>query len=254
MHINDTSAVSRQQGVADDAHVTRQTDQLHTYRFELRNDFPFVIGLRRELFRREDEHLDPMTGSPLDHRSIGLVADQQHDLGIQHTLLASRDDGFEVRTATAGKDRKTVHRLTDCHPGVSVIRPMTEARSPAAVNKSMARCASEASNAMTIPIPMLKMLNISRCGTLPYFSKKRKTGRISHDPSSISIPCPSWRIRGMFSSKPPPVMWLIPCTSQLRITSNTVSRRSSSGSTAPHPTIYATARDRNAARPNRCRR
>ena len=68
---------------------------------------------------------------------------------------------------------------------------------------------------------MLKMLNISRWAIFPYFSRKRNTGRISHVPSSMAMPCPSCRIRGMFSSNPPPVMWLMPWTSHRRITSST---------------------------------
>ena len=106
-------------------------------------------------------------------------------------------------------------------PSESVTRPMTDACSPCDARMSTAFCASSASSAMTMPMPMLKMLNISRWAIFPYFSRKRNTGRISHVPSSMAMPCPSCKMRGMFSSNPPPVMWLMPWTSHRRITSST---------------------------------
>ena len=98
------------------------------------------------------------------------------------------------------------HQLLMTTPLWAVTWPMTEAWSPWEARMPMAFSASLSSRAITIPMPMLNMLNISLWSIFPYFSRNLNIGRISHEPSSTSMPCPSRRMRGMFSSKPPPVM------------------------------------------------
>ena len=112
MDVDDPPAVGPQQHVAHDTHVARQTDQFHALGIQPRDDLPFVVRLRSVLFRGEDKRPDPVLRSPFDHLRTGFVADHQHDFGIQHTLLAGRDDGFEVRAAAAGEDCKAPHPST----------------------------------------------------------------------------------------------------------------------------------------------
>ena len=107
--VDDPPAVGPQQHVAHNAHVARQADQLHARGIQPRDDLPLVVGLRGILLRREDERPDPVSGSPFDHLRTGFVADHQHHFGIQHAPLAGRDDGFEVRAAAAGENRKAPH-------------------------------------------------------------------------------------------------------------------------------------------------
>ena len=107
--VDDPPAVGPQQHVAHNAHVARQADQLHARGIQPRDDLPLVVGLRGILLRREDERPDLVSGSPFDHLRTGFVADHQHDFGIQHAPLAGRDDGFEVRAAAAGENRKAPH-------------------------------------------------------------------------------------------------------------------------------------------------
>ena len=107
--VDDPPAVGPQQHVAHNAHIARQADQLHARGIQPRDDLPLVVGLRGILLRREDERPDLVSGSPFDHLRTGFVADHQHDFGIQHAPLAGRDDGFEVRAAAAGENRKAPH-------------------------------------------------------------------------------------------------------------------------------------------------
>ena len=72
-----------------------------------------------------------------------------------------------------------------------------------------------------MPMPMLKMLNISRWRTLPCFSRKAEHGQNLPRTLGDFDALPVVQDAGMFSSNPPPVMWLMPWTSQRRITSST---------------------------------
>ena len=62
----------------------------------------------------------------------------------------------------------------------------------------------------TIPTPMLKALYISSVSILPNSLMVSKTGRPGQELLSILTEHPKGRIRGIFSVKPPPVMWAIP--------------------------------------------
>ena len=115
--VDDPSAVSPQQHVADDAHVPRQADQLHAGLVEPPHDLALVVGLRGILFRGEYECLDPVPRSPLHNPGAGFVADHQHHPGRDLSPLAGRGDSLEVRAAAAGKDRKASHGLSGLrHP------------------------------------------------------------------------------------------------------------------------------------------
>ena len=64
-----------------------------------------------------------------------------------------------------------------------------------------------------MPTPMLKVLNISRSGMFPIRWMRPKMGRVRTAAFSSLAHSPSGIQRGMFSKKPPPVMWLTPFTS-----------------------------------------
>ena len=63
----------------------------------------------------------------------------------------------------------------------------------------MAFSASSRATTTVIPMPMLKVLNISRRGTLPAFSMRVKMGSTGTLASLILAVIPWGKLRGMFS-------------------------------------------------------
>ena len=144
-----------------DAHVPRQTDQIDPRGIEPR---------RRSRVRSRPRH------------TPGAKAKQAMP-GAAARSVTRAPGRSQTTSATLGRDRtppgmqrrsprscspplaKTAIRFIGTLPDddfESVTRPMTDACSPCDARMSTAFCASSASSAMTMPTPMLKMLNISR--------------------------------------------------------------------------------------------
>src|SRR3990172_10742554 len=65
---------------------------------------------------------------------------------------------------------------------------------------------------MTIPIPLLNVLSISWWDRLPCCLRNQKIGGVSHEPVFILTLQLFGTTLGIFSVKPPPVIWAIPLT------------------------------------------
>ena len=167
----------------------------------------------------EYECLDPVLRGPFDHLRTGLVADHQHYFGIQYALLAGPDDGFEMVPLPLAKPQGAASRYRMTTPSVSVTRPMTK---PARLLREdvdgLLRLARvEGDDHADTHVEDVEHLTVSHPAVL---FEEAEHGRISHVPPR-SRACPSCRMRGYSRQKTAARDGLMPCTSQLRITSNT---------------------------------
>ena len=92
--------------------------------------------------------------------------------------------------------------------------PMRQAFSPAAVSCAIAASHWAAGTHTTMPTPQLKVRYISMRATLPVRASQRNSSGSCQLAASSTAQLPAGSTRGMFSSRPPPVMWasaLMPC-------------------------------------------
>ena len=87
----------------------------------------------------------------------------------------------------------------------------------------------DSSQMIIIPIPILKVRNISLSETFPSPCIIPKIGSSGQVPRFISTETPLGRIRGMFSRNPPPVMWARPLINGARTPSSVLVASSSNG-------------------------
>ncbi len=90
--------------------------------------------------------------------------------------------------------------------GPAATSPMCVTSSPASSSSATTSLASSGGTARTMPMPQLKVRAISPGAMLPCRWRNAISPGCSHAPASITACAPSGSTRGIFSSKPPPVM------------------------------------------------
>ena len=161
--IYDAAAVGAEKDISDYPHVTRKANQVNLLPVKEFHDLFLISGLASGIgFRRKNEGRNAITFRLRDDCRPGHVADHYGHLRVYDSFGASLRYGLEIGASPTGKYCQLFHFIMISTPGASVTRPMTEAFSPCDSRMAMALSASEASSTATIPIPILKMLNISR--------------------------------------------------------------------------------------------
>lgn len=104
MDVQDPPAMSIHEFGRQQAHVTRETNQVRPGRVENSFDFTLVLASRRENAPVERVSRQTACMRAGKTRSGGNVGDDGNDLGVRDPPVSDRvRDGFEVRTA-AGKE------------------------------------------------------------------------------------------------------------------------------------------------------
>ena len=159
--IDYASVIAGEEYVSDDAHIACKAYQVYPEGIHSVSDFALEIRFGGVVLRTEDESGRPELSGTFNHESTGFVTNQKNDFRIQPSVSASRRYSLIVASASACKYRQFFHLSMILTPGVPVILPMTDAFSPYDSRMEMTLDDSDFLTASTIPIPILKMLNIS---------------------------------------------------------------------------------------------
>ena len=163
MDIDDAAAVGAKEDVSDYPHITRKADKVNPLLIKELHYLLLISGLASGIgLGREDEGRNAVTLRLGDDGRSGHIAYHDLDASVDNALGTGLGYGLEIGASPAGKDCQLFHFIMISTPGVSVTRPMTDAFSPYDSRMEIAFSASEASRTATMPIPMLKILNISR--------------------------------------------------------------------------------------------
>ena len=143
-------------------HIAGKADKVHLPPFQFAQDLCLVAALALIVTGREDKTLNSHPAGLFYNRGAGTVTDHQYNPGIQPSVTASLGYSLEIASFSACEYGQSHHFITMSTPGREVTSPITLAFSPKPSSISIALGACSAGSTSTIPIPILKMLNISR--------------------------------------------------------------------------------------------
>src|SRR6185312_6565397 len=156
----------------------------------------------------------------------GLVAADQHELDRQLATLARIEQRGKIAAAPGGEHgdawqwrghrqrcgRSDQPIRTRSSPCAGTISPITELARPCFASSADAAATASRGRITVKPMPQLKVRHISSRATLPSRISQSNTGGSTMAEASSAMPRPSGTTRMMFSFRPPPVMWAMPCT------------------------------------------
>src|SRR5215469_549046 len=171
-------------------------------------------------------------GSVIDHRGgdcgfvrtrkpagIRPIRHDEHDFRRIITSLGGLDQRARVRAAPGDQhgDALLAHyagqvrsrrplKLTALPPSAATTSPRRTTLSPCLANESIAAPALLLSSTATMPIPQLKVRSISCSAISPVAASHLNTGKTGTRSSATRTPSPGGSTRGIFSTKPPPVI------------------------------------------------
>src|SRR5271155_3570845 len=153
-------------------------------------------------------------------RRFRPVRYDQHDLGWIVPRPGRLDQRRHVRSAAGDEHGNALlgharhqersrcpRKPTRPLPLAATISPSRATVSPLAVRSALAASDALRSRTATIPMPQLKVRNISASPILPLEASHLNTGRTGTRPRSNETARPCGSTRGIFSTKPPPVIW-----------------------------------------------
>src|SRR5208282_3503180 len=175
-----------------------------------------LFAKRRVIDDRGGDAFRARTG---EARSLGSIRGDEHDFGRIVFRLGRLDQRRHIRS-TAGDEHgdallahaphqersRRPRKSMRASPFAATISPSRTTVSPFAVNCSRAAAAAFASSTATMPMPQLKVRNISCSLTSPEAASHLNTGWTGTQSKSNETESPRGSTRGIFSTKPPPVM------------------------------------------------
>src|SRR5262245_6577690 len=214
-----------------DAHEAGQGDELDA---SLGQDLieGGVEGLARGISLMLDQRRrQPLGAGPGETRRVRTVCENDgHFGGIawrarrrhqrHHVGAAARDqDGEALFRHHAAHANRPVKRTASASPlplaGAFTPRPgstlpIRTGSYPAAVKRAITSASALGATTATMPMPQLKVRNISAASSLPTCCSQPNTAGACQAPRSTWAAAPAGRMRGKFSLRPPPVMCASP--------------------------------------------
>ena len=103
VYVDNTTAVTRQQRIGNNTHISGQTNQIDITLVQKIGDGTLHLGLRRERLRVESKSLHAVECGAFHNPGRRLVANHRDHIGRNPTLLASYRYRFEITASSTGK-------------------------------------------------------------------------------------------------------------------------------------------------------
>src|SRR5690348_4537767 len=198
----------------EDAHEAGEADELDACLLERaveRRVEGVTIG---EVAVSNDPRRDLGARRALEALSIGAIGNHQDDLGRIVAHRARVDQRLKVGAAAGdqhagpqpGHARSVLTRWALASPAPLTMWPIQWTRSPAWVRTRATASTCAGATTATMPMPQLNVRAISARAMPAVCVSQAKTGGSVQVAASISAARPSGSTRGMFSTKPPPVI------------------------------------------------
>src|SRR5487761_193437 len=199
---------------SEDTHEAGEADKVDTRFLERGIERRVECHAFGEASVRDDAGRNFGACGALEARGVGTIGDHRDDLGGIVACRAGVDQRLKVGAAARnqhagpqpGHARSVLTRWTPASPARLTMRPMWWTRSPAWVSTRATASAWAGAATATIPMPQLKVRAISARAMPAVCASQVKTGGSVQVAASSSAARPSGRTRGIFSTKPPPVM------------------------------------------------